>query len=63
MAFEDDEWVVITPEGYYNASIDGAKYINVRVGNMVDSVDKYAKTFYRPDLVQQALDGESLEGL
>lgn len=27
--FEDGEWVIMTPEGYFDASPDGRKYINV----------------------------------
>ena len=60
ISFDDGEWVIITPEGYYEASPGGAKNINVTVGNQVYSIDNYAETFYRPDLVQLALSGESL---
>jgi len=55
--FSDGEWVVITPEGYYNASANGEKYLNVRVGNEVYGVEKYRDMFYRPDLVKHALEG------
>jgi len=63
ITFSNDEWVVITTEGYYNASPNGAKFINVRIGNKVYSMDNYAETFYRPDLVQLALSGKSIENL
>ncbi|HOL24604.1 MAG TPA: hypothetical protein PLN14_07745, partial [Candidatus Hydrothermia bacterium] len=52
--FFDGEWVVITSEGYYNASTDGERYVNVRVGNEVYGVEKYRDMFYRPDLVKHA---------
>ncbi|HOK23785.1 MAG TPA: WD40 repeat domain-containing protein, partial [Candidatus Hydrothermia bacterium] len=55
--FSDGEWVVITSEGYYNASANGEKYLNVRVGNEVYGVEKYRDMFYRPDLVKHALEG------
>jgi len=45
----------ITPEGYYNASINGGKHLNVRIGNNVYSIDQYEDIFYRPDIVQLAL--------
>ena len=62
ISFNNGEWVSITPEGYYDASPNGAKHINVRIGNNVYSIDNYAETFFRPDLVQLALSGESLAG-
>jgi WD40 repeat protein len=52
------EWIAMTPEGYFNASPNGAKYLNVLTGPMnVTSVDAYYETFYRPDIVAKALDG------
>jgi len=55
--FSDGEWVAITSEGYYNASANGERYLNVRVGNQVYGVEKYRDMFYRPDLVKHALEG------
>jgi WD40 repeat protein len=57
VGFDDGEWVVLTPEGYYNASPKGSQYLNVRVDNNVYGIDDYGATFYRPDLVQAALEG------
>ncbi|MDO9559944.1 MAG: WD40 repeat domain-containing protein, partial [Syntrophales bacterium] len=50
-SFSDGEWVVITPEGYFNASPNGAKHLNVRVGNKVYGIDQFYAKFYRPELV------------
>lgn len=61
-AFTDGEWIVITPEGYYNTSPNGDKYLNVRIGNNVYGIENYREAFYRPDLVKLALSGRSLEG-
>lgn len=58
--FSDGEWVVITPEGYFNASKNGAKHVNVRVGNKVYSIDQFYSQFYRPEIVQLALTGQKL---
>jgi len=58
--FEDGEWVVITPEGYFNASANGAKHVNVRIGNRVYGMDNFARKFYRPEMVQLALAGKTL---
>lgn len=60
--FTDGEWIVITPEGYYNASPNGDKHLNVRIGNKVYGIENYREAFYRPDLVKLALSGKSLEG-
>ena len=55
VAFDDGEWITITPEGYYQASLNGAKYLNVRIGNQVYGVDQYEAIYHRPDIVQLAL--------
>jgi WD40 repeat protein len=60
VAFTDSEWIVITPEGYFNSSPNGAKHLNVRIGNNVYGVDQFYAKFYRPELVQMALAGKEL---
>lgn len=53
---DDAEWITITPEGYFDASANGAKYLNVLTSPMeVTSVDAYYETFYRPDIVAASL--------
>lgn len=59
--FTGGEWVVITPEGFYNASENGDRYLNVRVGSNVYGIGNYRETFFRPDLVKMALAGGSLK--
>ena len=60
--FTDGEWIVITPQGYYNASANGDRNLNVRVGNNVYGIENYREAFFRPDLVKLALAGGSLAG-
>ena len=55
VSFKDGEWIAIAPEGYYNASINGDKYLNVRIGNNVYGIDQYREKYFRPDIVQLAL--------
>jgi len=55
VAFEDGEWVAITPEGYYNASANAEKYINVRNGLTVTGADQYGSAYHRPDIVARAI--------
>jgi hypothetical protein len=63
----DNEWVLWTKEGFFNASKNGAKYIGYHINKGSEKeaefvgVDKLYKAFYRPDLVEKALAGESLE--
>jgi hypothetical protein len=57
IAFTDGEWIVITPDGYYNASPKGDQYLNVRIGNEVYGIDQFAEAFYHPEVVQARLQG------
>jgi WD40 repeat protein len=60
ISFPDNEWIVITPEGYFSASPNGAKHLNVRVGSNIYAIDQFYTKFYRPELVQLALAGKEL---
>ena len=60
IAFEDGEWLVITPNGYYNSSEKGDQYLSVSVGGQPYSIAQFHESFFRPDLVQVALAGGSL---
>ncbi|MEW6615674.1 MAG: caspase family protein [Thermodesulfobacteriota bacterium] len=55
VGFIDGEWIVITPEGYYNSSVNGDKHLNVRIGNNVYGIDQYRSAFYKPQIVEAAL--------
>jgi hypothetical protein len=57
IGFTDGEWIVITPDGYYNASPKGDQYLNVRIGSEVYGVDQFAETFYKPEVVEARLRG------
>jgi hypothetical protein len=54
----DGEWLAITPDGYYNASPLGDRYLNVRVGNTVSGVDAYRSIFYNPEVVEARVNGQ-----
>lgn len=60
ISFTDGEWIAFTPEGYFNASADGARHLNVRVGIKVYAIDQFYSKFYRPELVELALTGKEL---
>lgn len=59
---DGEEWVVMTPEGYYNSSEHGHQYINMRRGNEVYGAEQLYDVFYRPDLVIKKLRGEDIRG-
>lgn len=63
---DNNEWVLWTQDGFFNASKNGTKYIGYHINQGPNkeaeyvSVDALYKTFYRPDLIQKALKGEDL---
>jgi WD40 repeat protein len=57
ISFIDGEWTVITPDGFYNASPNGDRHLNVRVGNNVYGIDQYRSTFFRPQIIEARLQG------
>lgn len=63
MEFDENEWLVITPEGYYNSSENGAQYLSVVVGENKYGVDRFYDVFYRPDIVTAKLRGENIQDL
>ena len=60
IVFEDGEWVVITPEGFFNASPHGAQYLKVRFGNDVYSVDNFFEKYFNPVYVASVLGGKTV---
>ena len=62
ISFEDGEWIVITPEGYFNASPNGARHLSVRVGNNVYSIDNVYEKFFDPVQVATVLQRKKGEG-
>ena len=63
IGFDDNEWLVITGDGYYNASPKGDHYLSVGMGGERYTVEQYYDVFYRPDIVAATLRGENIAGL
>ena len=63
IAFDDGEWIITTPNGYYSSSPKGDQYLQVKVGGKEYSTEQLRESFYRPDLVNLALSGGSLNEL
>jgi hypothetical protein len=66
---KDNEWVVWSKSGYYNASIEGAKYVGYHINQGADkeayyvSADKYS-ALYRPDIIEAIVKtGSEREGI
>jgi ribosomal protein S18 acetylase RimI-like enzyme len=57
IGFTDGEWLVMSPDGYYNASAGGDRYLNVRINNEVYGIDQYRSTFYKPQVLEARLAG------
>jgi WD40 repeat protein len=61
-----DDWVVWTPEGYFTASKEGAKYLGYHVNRGESkeatfvSMDRMYDIFYRTDIVRMKLSGEDV---
>lgn len=63
IGFENGEWLVVTAEGYYNASEKGAQYLKVNYEGKNYSVDQFYDVFYRPDIVAAKLNGQDVSSL
>ncbi len=63
ISLKDGEWIVLTPEGYYNSSLNAHRYLNIRMGNKVYNIDQFYDVFYRPDIVAAKLRGDDISEL
>lgn len=61
--FDNDEWITIIPEGYFVASQDGDRLVNVRMNGEVYGIDQFYDVFYRPDIVERRLAGRPIAPL
>ncbi|MDR2700830.1 MAG: caspase family protein [Spirochaetaceae bacterium] len=59
LSFDDDEWITITPDGYYNASPRGDERLNVRIGSGVYGMDQFSAVFFQAEVVKARLQGLS----
>jgi WD40 repeat protein/uncharacterized caspase-like protein len=54
----NDQWLAMTPEGFFAASEHGAEMLSVARGIDVWSIDQFYQSLYRPDLVREKLAGD-----
>ena len=53
-----DEWLVMTPEGFFDTSAKGADMLSVVRGLQAYGIDQLYQALYRPDLVREQLAGD-----
>src|SRR5262249_44670189 len=53
-----EDWLVLTPEGFFSASDKGTSLIHVVQGNTVIGIDQFYDALHRPDLVREKLAGD-----
>jgi WD40 repeat protein len=62
ISFDDNEWITITPDGYYNASPRGDERLNVRIGNGINGeiygMDQFSAVFFQAEVVSARLQGQ-----
>ena len=57
----DGEWIALTPEGYYTSSSPAVEtLLRVRMNGTVTGISQYRERFFRPDIVQMAMNGQTL---
>ena len=62
----DNEWVAWTPDGFFDASPNGTKYIGYHINRGMDraaeyvGIDQVYDQFYRPDLIAMKLEGRQV---
>ncbi|RPJ10776.1 MAG: hypothetical protein EHM36_02850, partial [Deltaproteobacteria bacterium] len=61
-SFVNEEWIATAPEGYFNASPNGARLGIARAGNRVLSLENFYESFFNPGKVARLLTGQITNG-
>lgn len=56
-----EDWLIVTPQGYFDGSPEGCRRVTWRVGDKVFPLERYGDRFHRPDLLARCLAGEGIE--
>lgn len=60
LLIDSNQWIVITPEGFFDASSPkAAQSLSIVQGLEVSSIDQVFNALYRPDLVREKLAGDT----
>ncbi|MCL2833834.1 MAG: tetratricopeptide repeat protein [Treponema sp.] len=59
----DKEWILLSPKGFYDASVSGADFITVKTKNNSYSLAQFSELLYRPDLIKDQTSGAAIPDL
>jgi WD40 repeat protein len=62
LPLDKEDWVVFTPEGYFDTSENGKNYIGWTVGMKNYGFEQFWDGYYRPGLFSRVISGEKIEG-
>ena len=60
IALDEKEWVVVTPDGRFDGSLDGMKLISYVQDNKLVPLDSFFEQFYSPKLLQKVYARQTL---
>jgi len=49
--FENDEWIAITPDGFFNSSPNGENYLRIRYNLDIFNLNQFTKSYYQPEVL------------
>jgi len=55
LLFENNEWIIMTADGYYTASAHGIDYVMIKQGDANISSEEYCKKYNRSDIIVNQL--------
>ena len=58
---DKENWVVYTPDGYFDATPNAKEFIGWSVGMQTYPAEKYWDQYYRPGLFAKVIEGKKIE--
>ncbi|MBE0642546.1 MAG: caspase family protein [Bacteroidetes bacterium] len=57
VGFSDGQWLSFTPDGYYDCSSYGDRYVRWRRGEELFPLERYSELYHRPSIIEDVLRG------
>ncbi|MFA6234111.1 MAG: caspase family protein, partial [Bacteroidota bacterium] len=57
VGFSDGQWLSFTPDGYYDCSSFGDRYVRWRRGEEMFPLERYSELYHRPAIIEDVLRG------
>lgn len=57
VGFSDGQWLSFTPDGYYDCSAFGDRYVRWRRGEALFPLERYSELYHRPSIIEDVLRG------